>query len=64
MKELIARVADRTLDPYVAVEEVLAKIGLWGQARARAIYPPLSDVVPEPRGLPRLAGGAACRRSG
>ncbi|HWQ68393.1 MAG TPA: hypothetical protein VN494_00330, partial [Patescibacteria group bacterium] len=28
MKELIARVADRTLDPYTAVDEVLAKIGL------------------------------------
>ena len=28
MKELIARVADRTLDPYTAVEELLAKIGL------------------------------------
>lgn len=28
LKELIARVADRALDPYTAVEEVLAKIGL------------------------------------
>jgi LAO/AO transport system kinase len=28
MQELIARVADRTLDPYTAVEEVLSKIGL------------------------------------
>lgn len=28
MKELIARVADRTLDPYTAVEQVLATIGL------------------------------------
>lgn len=28
MKELIARVADRALDPYTAVEEVLTKIGL------------------------------------
>src|SRR5574337_422309 len=28
MKELIGRVADRALDPYTAVEEVLAKIGL------------------------------------
>ncbi|PTL36463.1 methylmalonyl Co-A mutase-associated GTPase MeaB [Candidatus Methylomirabilis limnetica] len=28
MKELIARVADRALDPYTAVDEVLAKIGL------------------------------------
>ncbi len=28
MKELIARIADRTLDPYTAVEEVLGKIGL------------------------------------
>lgn len=28
MKELIARVADRALDPYTAVEEVLARIGL------------------------------------
>lgn len=28
MQELIARVADRTLDPYTAVDEVLAKIGL------------------------------------
>jgi LAO/AO transport system kinase len=28
MKELIARVAERALDPYTAVEEVLAKIGL------------------------------------
>ena len=28
MKELIARVADRALDPYTAVEEVLATIGL------------------------------------
>ncbi|KAB2960486.1 MAG: methylmalonyl Co-A mutase-associated GTPase MeaB [Candidatus Methylomirabilis oxygeniifera] len=28
MQELIARVADRTLDPYTAVEEVLAKLGL------------------------------------
>jgi LAO/AO transport system kinase len=28
MKELIDRVADRTLDPYTAVDEVLAKIGL------------------------------------
>ncbi|MDD5559280.1 methylmalonyl Co-A mutase-associated GTPase MeaB [Candidatus Methylomirabilis sp.] len=29
MQELIARVADRTLDPYTAVEQVLAKIGLY-----------------------------------
>ena len=28
MKELIARVADRALDPYTAVEQVLATIGL------------------------------------
>jgi len=28
MKELIARIADRELDPYTAVEEVLGKIGL------------------------------------
>ncbi|MDE2179557.1 MAG: methylmalonyl Co-A mutase-associated GTPase MeaB [candidate division NC10 bacterium] len=28
MKELITRVADRALDPYTAVEEILAKIGL------------------------------------
>ncbi|MDE2059974.1 MAG: methylmalonyl Co-A mutase-associated GTPase MeaB [candidate division NC10 bacterium] len=28
MKELIARIADRALDPYTAVEQVLAKIGL------------------------------------
>jgi LAO/AO transport system kinase len=28
MQELIASVADRTLDPYTAVEEVLAKLGL------------------------------------
>ncbi len=28
MKELIARIADRKLDPYTAVEEVLGKIGL------------------------------------
>ncbi|MCZ7625955.1 MAG: methylmalonyl Co-A mutase-associated GTPase MeaB [Candidatus Methylomirabilota bacterium] len=28
MKELIARVADRTLDPYTAVEEVVATLGL------------------------------------
>lgn len=28
MQELAARVADRTLDPYTAVEEVLAKLGL------------------------------------
>jgi LAO/AO transport system kinase len=28
MQELIARVADRTLDPYTAVDEVLATIGL------------------------------------
>lgn len=28
MKELIARIADREIDPYTAVEEVLAKIGL------------------------------------
>jgi LAO/AO transport system kinase len=28
MQELIARVADRTLDPYTAVDEILAKLGL------------------------------------
>ncbi|MGH7412269.1 MAG: hypothetical protein ACREJ6_14585, partial [Candidatus Methylomirabilis sp.] len=28
MKELIARIADRELDPYTAVEEILGKIGL------------------------------------
>src|SRR5574337_387856 len=28
MQELTARVADRTLDPYTAVEEILAKLGL------------------------------------
>lgn len=28
MQELIARVADRTLDPYTAIEEILAKLGL------------------------------------
>lgn len=28
MKELIAQIADRTIDPYTAVEEVLAKLGL------------------------------------
>jgi hypothetical protein len=28
MKELIERIADRELDPYTAVEEVLESIGL------------------------------------